>query len=129
MRAEELIARTKQFALRCIRLSRSLPREDVAYVVGKQLIRSSTSVGANYRAACRARSQADFASKIRVVEEEADECQYWLELIVEAKLIEESKVKELMKEAKEVTAIFSASGKTARKNRYNTSSTKRAEKS
>ena len=88
MTNSELKLRTKKFALRVINLVQNLPKNKVADVVGHQLLRSATSVGANYRAACRARSQADFISKITIVEEEADECCYWLELICEAKIIE-----------------------------------------
>ena len=80
-------------------------------------MRSATSVGANYRAACRARSQADFISKITIIEEEADESCYWLELICDAELIEKEKLNDIMKEADELTAIFTASGKTAKENK------------
>lgn len=83
-------------------------------MIGYQMLRCATSVGANYRAACRARSQADFISKITVVEEESDESGYWLELIIESGLMKEERVKDLLKEANELTAIFTASGKTAR---------------
>ena len=84
MNSDELKARTKQFALRVIRLVESLPRGRTADVIGKQLLRSGTSVGANYRAACRAKSTADFISKMGTVEEEADESLYWMELLIEA---------------------------------------------
>jgi len=114
--SDALKKRTKLFALRCIRLFKTLNRDPTAVVLGKQLLRSATSIGANYRAACRARSQADFLSKITVVEEEADESQYWLELMVESGTVPEAKVVELIKEAGELTAIFTASGKTARSN-------------
>ena len=117
MTNSELKLRTKKFALRVINLVQNLPKNKVADVVGHQLLRSATSVGANYRAACRARSQADFISKITIVEEEADECCYWLELICEGKILEEEKLKEIMKEADELTAIFTASGKTAKENK------------
>ena len=83
-------------------------------VLGKQLLRSATSVGANYRAACRARSRADFISKIAVVEEEADECLYWLELLGESGLVSTPALRTLLKEADELTAIFTAAGKTAK---------------
>jgi four helix bundle protein len=83
---QEFKQRTKALALRFIKLVSSLPKNTVSEVIGKQLIRSGTSVGANYRAACRARSTADLIAKLRIVEEEADECLYWMELIVEAKL-------------------------------------------
>ncbi len=114
MDAEVLKARTKQFALRVIRLVEALPHTQTAGVVGKQLLRSATSVAANYRAACRARSQADFVHKLGIVEEEADESLFWLELIVEANLMAEARVQDLLKEADELTAIFVASRKTAK---------------
>jgi four helix bundle protein len=117
MNTVELKLRTKKFALRVIRVVHSLPKSKTSDVLGHQLLRSATSVGANYRAACRARSQADFISKITIVEEEADESCYWLELINEAELIEKDKLNELMKEASELTAIFTASGKTAKENK------------
>lgn len=97
--------RTKQFALRNVRLIQTLPPGQVSDVLGKQLLRSSTSVGANYRAACRAKSTADFIYKLSVVEEEADESAYWLELIVESGLMKASLLEELMKEADELVAI------------------------
>ena len=114
MDAEELKRRTKAFALRIIRLVESLPNASSARVVGNQLLRSGTSVGANYRAACRARSQADFISKIGVVEEEADESAYWLELLVEAGIFPNDRIKDLLNEANELTAIFTSSGRTAK---------------
>ncbi len=117
MTNSELKLRTKKFALRIIKLVQSLPKDRVSEVIGKQLLRSGTSVGANYRAACRARSQADFISKITIVEEEADESGYWLELICESKLMKEEKLAEIMKEAGELTAIFTSSGKTAKENK------------
>jgi len=112
--AEELKGRTKSFALRVIRLIEALPKTRTADVIGRQLLRAATSVGANYRAACRARSQAEFASKIGVVEEEADECAYWLELIVESDLLPAAKVQDLLAEANELGAIFVASARTAK---------------
>ena len=114
MESEELKLRTKKFALRIINLVQSLPKNLITDVLGKQLLRCGTSVGANYRAACRARSQADFISKITIVEEEADESCYWFELIEEAKLMKKELLKDIMKEASELTAIFTASGKTAK---------------
>ena len=115
MNAEEIKRRTKDFALRAINLVESLPKTVVAGVIGKQLLRSATSVGANYRSACRARSKADFASKICIVEEEADESAYWLELLIETEIVNAYEVTVLLKEACELTAIFAASGKTARR--------------
>jgi four helix bundle protein len=114
METEELKRRTKEFGLRVIKLVEQLPRSKTADVIGQQLLRSATSVGANYRAACRARSQADFVSKICVVEEEADESAYWLELLEAAKIVSEAEISSLLKEADELTAIFVASGKTAK---------------
>ena len=116
MNAEEIKRRTKEFALRVIRLIESLPKTTIAYVIEKQLLRSATSVGANYRSACRARSKADFASKICIVEEEADESAYWLELLLEAKIVAADEVTDLLREAYELTAIFAASGRTAKRN-------------
>ena len=115
MTRDALKTRTKQFALRAIRLCESLPETRASKVISNQLIRAGTSVGANYRSACRARSTKDFVNKLGVVIEESDESGYWIELIVEAKLMSEKRVAELMKEADELTAIFTASHKTASK--------------
>jgi four helix bundle protein len=117
MNAEDLKVRTKQFALRVIKMVRSLPKTREADVIGKQLLRCATSVAANYRAACRARSQADFISKVTVVEEECDESAFWMELIIESEILKKNQVDSLLKEANELTAIFTASGKTARSNK------------
>jgi four helix bundle protein len=114
MNPEELKLRTKKFVLQIIDFTESLPRSRVRDVLGKQLLRSATSVGANYRAACRSRSKADFVSKITIVEEEADESSYWLELISELQLVHDDRLQHLIKEAGELTVIFTASGKTAR---------------
>ena len=114
MNREEIKVRTKQFALRVIRLVEALPKSYAAEVIGKQLLRAATSVGANYRAACRARSKAEFVAKLGIVEEESDECSYWLELIVEAGLVKHERVADLMKEADEITAIMVSSIQTAR---------------
>jgi four helix bundle protein len=113
-RQEELRNRTKRFALRIIRLFRSLPRSTEAQVLGKQLLRSGTSVGANYRAAGRSRSKAEFISKMAIVVEEADEAVFWLECLVESGIVKEELLKELMIEANELVAIFAASHRTAR---------------
>ena len=115
MNSDELKARTKQFTLRVIRLVESLPRGRTADVIGRQLLRSGTSVGANYRAACRAKSTADFISKMGTVEEESDESLYWMELLIEAKIVESDKLESLMKEADELLAITVSSINTARK--------------
>jgi four helix bundle protein len=115
MNSAELKQRTKSFALRVIKLIESLPNTKTADVIGRQLLRSATSVGANYRAACRARSNADFISKMGMVEEEADESLYWLELLIGCGLVTEKKLNELMKEGDELLAITITSIKTARK--------------
>jgi four helix bundle protein len=106
-RQEELRARTKRFALRIIRLFQRLPRSPEAQILGKQLLRSGTSVGANYRAAGRARSKAEFSSKIGIVVEEADETVFWLECQVETGIIKEELLQDLLKEANELVAILS----------------------
>jgi len=116
MTKEELKHRTKQFALMIINLVEKLPNNKAGNTIGYQIIRSGTSVAANYRATCRARSNADFISKITIVEEECDETLFWLEMIMEAKLIEKEKLESLINEANELTAIFTASGKTAKQN-------------
>ena|ERR1017187_2023233 len=115
MSNENLKQRTKQFALRIIKLVESLPHDRTCDVLGKQLLRAGTSVGANYRAACRARSAADFISKMGIVEEEADESGYWMELLVDANKIKLTKISALLTEAGELTAITVASINTARK--------------
>ena len=115
--AEQLRERTKQFALRIIKVYRALPKTGEARVLGNQLLRSGTSVAANYRAAGRARSRAEFASKIGTVVEEADETVFWLELIVDAGLVRRTRIENLLKEANELLAIFAASHGTARSRR------------
>jgi four helix bundle protein len=115
MGGENLKVRTKRFALDVIRLVGSLPRGETARLVAGQLLRAATSVGANYRAACRARSAAEFAAKMGIVEEEADECGYWLELLTEAGLVSASTVRSLRNEADELVAISIASIRTARR--------------
>lgn len=112
----DLKQRTKQFALRVIRLTESMPKGRTGDVLGRQLLRSGTSVGANYRSACRARSAADFQSKMGIVEEEADESGYWMELIVESGLMKLNLVESLLVEANELTAIAVASIRTSRQN-------------
>ncbi len=109
MNPQELKERTKQFALRVMHLVDALPNTTKGRAVASQLVRSRTSVAANYRAACRGRSQAEFISKIGVVEEEADETALWLELIVADKLLPEKKTAPLLKEANELVAIMAAS--------------------
>ena len=107
--------RTKKLALRIIELVEELPNRRTADVIGRQLLRSATSVGDNYRSACRGRSTADVLSKLAIVEEEADESIYWMELLVEAHIIPESRVAELMSETNEIVAMTVASIKTLRK--------------
>ena len=111
---EQLRDRTKAFALRIIRLYRSLPYKTDAQVLGKQLLRCGTSVAANYRAVCRARSKAEFVAKMGVVVEGADEAIVWLELMTESGILPLERTEALLKEAKELTAIFAASQRTAR---------------
>jgi four helix bundle protein len=111
----ELQLRTKSFGLRAIKLTRALPRDLAANVVGKQFLRSALSVGANYRSACRGRSRADFLSKLGIVLEEVDESAHWLEVIVEGQLLPKRKVESLLDEAHELTAIFCAAVSSARK--------------
>src|SRR6266436_6750134 len=101
------------FALRVIRAYRGLPSSDEARVIGRQLLRSATSVAANYREACRARSRAEFIAKLGVVEEEADETAFWLELIIDSALLTEARIHPLLTEAGELIAIMAASRKSA----------------
>jgi four helix bundle protein len=113
---EELQRRTKQFALRIFKLVDALPRTSAGRAVANQLVRSATSVGANYRAACRARSRAEFAAKLGTVLGEADESLYWLELIRDGELMPDSKICLLLKEADELTAILAVGRKSAASN-------------
>ena len=116
MTKEQIKDRTKKFALEIIDLVNRLPNSKAGHTIGNQIIRSGTSVAANYRSACRARSTADFISKITIVEEECDETLFWLEMISEAELLDAHELMDLIKEASELTAIFTASGKTAKMN-------------
>ncbi len=109
----ELKKRTKAFALRVMKLVGALPETMAGRTIGNQLIRSATSVGANYRSACRGRSKPEFVAKLGIVVEEADECVYWLELIIEGELLKTALVEPLLLEANELTAIMIASHKTA----------------
>jgi len=111
---EQLRDRTKQFAIRIVRLLRGLPKTDEAGIMGKQLLRAGTSVAANYRAVCRARSRAEFISKIGVVVEEADETVFWLEMLVETGVLPRARMEKLLAEANELLAILAASQRTAR---------------
>jgi len=117
MDKEELKRRTKAFAVRVVHMTEALPATRVADIIARQIIRSATSVGANYRAACRARSHADFISKMGIVEEETDETLYWLQLIIEIGLLPENRLVELVREADELVAIFTSSARTAKENR------------
>jgi four helix bundle protein len=114
MNADEMKRRTRAFALRIVRLVESLPPSRTADVIGKQLLRCGTSVGANYRASCRAKSPADFIAKMGIVEEEADESIYWIELLIESGIMKESLVADLLDEANQLVAIVVSSIRTAR---------------
>ena len=114
MKETELKERTKEFALRVLKLVAALPRTIEGRAIGGQLVRCGTAVGANYRAACRGRSKAEFISKLGTVEEEADECAYWMELMVDAGLLKAKRVTALFQEANELTAIMVASCISAR---------------
>ncbi len=117
MEREDLKTRTKQFALRIIRLSNNLQEKGVcASTLAKQILRSGTSVGANYRAACIAKSDNDYINKLKICEEEADETTYWLELLRESNLIADELLKDLHDESRQLTAIITASIKTKRRN-------------
>src|SRR2546430_13322049 len=116
-KSQELKNRTKQFAVRIVRLFRLLPRTEEARVIGKQMLRSGTSVAASYRAVCRARSRAEFIAKVGVVVEESDETVLWLELLVDTQIVSVSRMTKLLAEANELLAIFAASQHTARTKR------------
>jgi four helix bundle protein len=107
-------ARTKKLAVAIIQQTEKLPKTTAADVIARQLVRSGTSIGANYRAACRARSTADMINKMKIVEEESDETEYWLELLVEAGLVSESQIAEIYKETDEILSMTVASIKTLR---------------
>jgi four helix bundle protein len=117
MTREEMIARTKAYANRVVKLSAALPSNWIARVLGQQLLRSGTSVGANYRAVCRAKSHSDFINKLRIVEEECDESLFWMELLVDNNIVKVSRLRDLMQEGSELLAIVVASAKTARTSR------------
>lgn len=112
--ANEMKKRTKAFGLRVIKLTESLPNKRTANIIGNQLLRCGTSVGANYRAACRARSNADFIAKMGIVEEESDESIYWIEMLVEAGIIKQKLVDNLLDEANQILAIIVSAINTAR---------------
>ena len=110
----ELKRRTRRFAGDVVRFARRLSRDQAVDIISKQLIRSAMSIGANYRAACKARSKPDFISKIAIAEEEADETQYWFEILYDLRLISDDEFKLLHGEASELTAILTSSGRTAK---------------
>jgi four helix bundle protein len=116
-RTEQLRARTKEFAIRIIHLFQALPNGKEAQVIGYQLLRCGTAIGANYRSACHARSRADFISKIGVVTGEADESVFWLELLSDLGIVKKERMNDLLQEARELTAIFAASRQTAKRGR------------
>ena len=117
MTQDEMKLRTKRFALRIIKLVESLENTRTSEIIGKQLLRSGTSVGANYRAACRAKSTADFISKLSIVEEETDECVYWIEMLVESNQIRQNLVENLLDEANQILSIVVKAIKTSKENR------------
>jgi len=114
MSERDLKKRTKEFAHRCVKLSLALPDNPLGRHIRAQLIRCSTSVASNYRAACMAQSKADFVFKISIVIEEADESCFWMEFIIEEKLLDEKQVVYLLEEGRELTAIFVSSRKTVK---------------
>jgi four helix bundle protein len=117
MNADELRRRTKSLAVNVINFVDSLPRDRSLDVIGKQLIRSATSVAANYRAACRSRSRADFINKIGIVEEEADETLFWIEMLTATHKVNSASVKGMLDEADQLLRIFAATQITAKANR------------
>lgn len=117
MTEKELKIRTKKFAVDVLNFIDQLPNRKSANIIGNQLGRSASSVAANYRAACRGRSHAEFVAKIGVVEEEADETTFWLDIIPDTKNAKPDEVEQLLKEARELTAIFTAASKTAKQNK------------
>jgi four helix bundle protein len=119
MTTQELKDRTFEFGIRVVRTVQSLPKDEVSRAIGNQLLRSGTSVGANYRTAARARSVADFAAKLGIVEEECAETSYWMEVIVALKLLKRTRLLNLQKEASALLAIVVASIKTARRSKRN----------
>ncbi len=117
MNAEEMKLRTKKFALRIMKLADSLPRSPSGRTLAGQIVRSGTSVAANYRAAGKGRSKAEFIAKLGIAEEEADETQFWLELIIESGVVKENLIQPLLQEARELTAIIAASRKSTAQNK------------
>jgi len=117
MDSEQLKDRTKKLAINIIRLTDTLPKSDSTSILNRQIIRSATSVAANYRSACWARSRADFVNKLGIVEEEADETLFWIEMLIESGKAKEESILVLQKEIREIVAIFFASHKTAKASR------------
>jgi four helix bundle protein len=117
MTQQQMKARTKAFALRIIKLVSTLPNTSVANTLGKQLLRSGTSVGANYRSACRAKSTADFICKLAIVEEESDESVYWMELFVESDIVRNARLVDLIDEGNQIVSIIVAAIKTTKQKR------------
>jgi len=117
MTADELKRRTRPLGLRIIRVAEALPPTPTGQVIGRQLLRAGTGVGANYRAACRSRSDKDFLARLGIVEEEADETLYWLDLVVQAGLVREARGRDLREEAEAILRIIVASIRTAKKRR------------
>ena len=115
MNEEDLKRRTQLFGLRIIRLVAALPKSIEGRAIGNQLVRAGTSVGANYRAACRARSKAEFIARLGIVEEEADESAFWIEIIIRSRLLKPRLVESLLREANELVAIMTSSRKTSSK--------------
>lgn len=115
MQSADLKKRTKRYAIDVLRFLEKMPKSKSASVIEYQLAKSGTSVGANYRSACRSRTDADFASRITICEEESDECAYWFEVLEESGIVKDEEIKKLWKEADELTAIFAASAITVRK--------------
>ena len=113
--ADQMKERTKQFALRVVKLTQSLPNDRTAMTLGNQLLRSGTSTGANYRAACRARSDAELRAKMGIVEEEGDESIYWMELLIDAGYVSAERLQDPIKEANALVAITVASIKTSKR--------------
>lgn len=113
----EFLQRTMSFGLRVVRLVQALPKQQVAQVLGNQLLRAGTSVGANYRAAVRGKSRADFIAKMGIVEEECDEAIYWMEMLIESGLVKRQLLADLLDEANQLLSIVVASIRTARRNR------------
>ena len=114
MTTREMLQRTKTFALRAIKVVQALPHDGTGNVLGKQLLRSATLVGANYRAACRAKSEADFLNKLKIVEEECDESLYWMELLIESNLLPSPRLDPLVQEANEILSMIVSAIKTTR---------------